>query len=238
VYDDADHSSSHSASGGDDLSVTVDGENYDLHADYDVDKDGHNDTAVVQTDNGGAIAFTDADGDGDADVAVEVDDHGNVVGAARYDESSGQWIAVDPKSGHETGGGHQPSAGGTQQTGSHSGDHSSTSTSGSNGSSSSHGEQISVDVPGEAQDRSAGEATVDVDHDGKDDTAVVTASDGTVMAFTDVDGDGKADVLTMIDTDGSVTVSQHTGEDEWTEVESGHVDSSGNYTPDSGSHRG
>jgi hypothetical protein len=39
-------------------------------------------------------------------------------------------------------------------------------------------------------------------------------------------------VVTIIETDGDVVIGQHTGEDEWTDVETGHVDSQGNYTPD------
>jgi hypothetical protein len=58
------------------------------------------------------------------------------------------------------------------------------------------------------------------------------------MAFTDEDGDGEADVVTIIDANGDVTIGQHTGEDEWTDVEKGHVDAQGNYTPDSTSSRG
>jgi hypothetical protein len=237
VYDDSDHQDSGSTSGHDEMSVTVDGEQYEVHEDYDVNHDGHNDTAVVQTDDGGAVAFTDADGDGKADVAVEVDDHGNVVGAARYDESSGQWVAVDPHSGQATGGDTNPS--GTQ--GSSVDDHNTGSGTGSGSSSSSHGsggEEITVDVPGQTQDSDVGQATVDMNHDGTNDTVVQKESDGTVMAYTDVDGDGKADMVTIIDSHGDVTIGEHTGEDEWTDVEHGHVDSSGNYTPDSTSSRG
>jgi uncharacterized protein DUF6802 len=233
VYDDSDHQDSGSTSSHDEMSVTVDGEQYEVHEDYDVNHDGHNDTAVVQTDDGGAVAFTDADGDGKADVAVEVDDHGNVVGAARYDESSGEWVAVDPKTGEETGSGsgtHSSSADNSNDSGSSSSSHGSGSGSG--------GEDIHVDVPDQKEDTDVGRATVDMNHDGTNDTVVEKEDDGSVIAFTDTDGDGEADMVTIIDANGDVTIGQHTGEDEWTDVEHGHVDSSGNYTPDSTSSRG
>ncbi|TCO64758.1 DUF6802 family protein [Actinocrispum wychmicini] len=238
MYDDTTDHSSTTHGGTDELTVNVDGEQYEVQENYDLDHDGHNDTAVVQTDDGHQVAFSDTDHDGTADVAVEVDDHGNVVGAARYDEQSGEWVAVDPKTGQEAGGGStgghstgasdHHSTGGTG-TGSHS--------SGSGSSSGGDGEDITVDVPGQSQDVDAGHATLDINHDGVKDTVVEKESDGTTIAFTDVDGDGKADVVTIIDPTGDVTIGQHTGEDEWTDVEHGHVDSRGNYTPDSTSSR-
>jgi hypothetical protein len=62
---------------------------------------------------------------------------------------------------------------------------------------------------------------------------VVTDADGTTYAFTDSDGDGEADEAVIIESDGDVTVAEHTGEDEWTTTEEGHIDSSGEYVPDS-----
>jgi hypothetical protein len=237
VYDDSDHAStSHSGHDGE-MTVNVDGEQYEVHEDYDLDHDGTNETAVIQTDDGGAVAFSDSNHDGTADVAVEVDDHGNVVGAARYDEHTGEWVAVDPKTGQETGGDSHMAGAGSHSTsaGDHT-DHSTGSGSGSgSGSSSSHsggGEEITADIPDQKDDADVGQATVDSNHDGKADTAVVHNDDGSTMAFTDVDGDGKADEVTIIEANGDVTIGQHTGADEWTDVEHGHVDSHGNYTPD------
>jgi hypothetical protein len=63
----------------------------------------------------------------------------------------------------------------------------------------------------------------------------VTDTDGTTYAFTDTDGDGQADEAVVIEADGDVTVAQHTGDDEWTTEETGHIDEQGNYTPDSSS---
>ncbi|RSM84575.1 hypothetical protein DMH04_20920 [Kibdelosporangium aridum] len=211
VYEDADQDNTNSGHG-DEMTVTVDGEQYELDTEFDLNKDGTNDTAIVTTDDGGQVAFTDSDKDGDADVAVQLDEAGNVVGAARYDEASGEWVPVDPKTGEATG----------QES----------SNSGAGAPASAAGDII-VDVPDEAEDMSAGAATVDMNHDGKNDTAVVQSEDGDVYAFTDADGDGEADQMTVIESDGSVTISQHTGEDEWAEVEKGHLDSQGNYVPDS-----
>ncbi|ONI72881.1 hypothetical protein ALI144C_43615 [Actinosynnema sp. ALI-1.44] len=210
--DDSSQDHTNNSGHGDEMTVTVDGEQYEVEADYDLNKDGDNDTAIITGDDGSKVAFTDVDNDGDADVAVEMDEQGNVTGAARYDEASGEWVPVDPKSG---GGDDHQSTGSTA------------------GQSSSASGDIKVDVPGESQDKSAGPATVDMNQDGKNDTAVVKTDDGDTIGFTDRDGDGEADQMTVIESDGSVTISQHTGEDEWTEVEKGHVDSSGNYVPDS-----
>jgi hypothetical protein len=225
VYDDSDQEATTAGTSGDDtLSVSVEGEEYELEAEYDINKDGDNDTALVQTDSGGAVAFTDVDKDGDADVAVELDDKGNVVGAARFDEASGQWVAVDPNTGQATGGSGNP-------TGSPTGDTHQAGTGSSRG-----GGEIMVDLP-DQDDVSAGAATVDLNNDGTNDTAVIQADDGGVMAFTDIDGDGEADMMTVVEADGDVVVSQHSGEDEWTEVERGHIDEKGNFTPESGSRR-
>ncbi|CAM3923089.1 DUF6802 domain-containing protein [Kibdelosporangium persicum] len=217
MYDDADQDNTTSAGHGDEMTVTVDGEQYELETEFDLNKDGDNDTAIVTADDGSQVAFTDSDNDGDADVAVELDDKGNVVGAARYDSASGEWVPIDPKTGEATtgsgGAGHESGAG-------------------SGGPASAAGEDITVDVPDEAEDMSAGAATVDMNKDGKNDTAVVQSEDGDLYAFTDADGDGEADQMTVIESDGSVTISQHTGEDEWAEVEKGHLDSQGNYVPD------
>jgi hypothetical protein len=211
VYDDTDQNASAGTGHDDQMTVTVDGEQYELTTDYDINKDGDNDTAIVQTDDGGQVAFTDSDNDGDADTAIELDDKGNVVGAARYDDARGEWVAVDPKTGNPT---------------------DSTTAQNTGNETTSSGQDITVDVPEESEDMSAGAATVDMDRDGKNDTAVVKSEDGDVFAFTDTDGDGDADQMTVIESDGNVTISQHTGEDEWAEVESGHLDSQGNYVPD------
>lgn len=232
MYDDTTDHATGSSSHDDEMTVTVQGEDYEVHENYDLDHDGHNDTAVIQTDDGGAVAFTDSDHDGHADVAVEVDDHGNVVGAARYDEGTGEWVAVDPKTGQETGDHGDPTGGHTSQTSDHHGSGTGSASGSGSGSGSHPDGDIMVDAPSQKEDVDAGKATVDMNHDGKNDTAVQTRDDGTVVGYTDTDGDGKADVITIIEADGDVTIGEHTGEDQWTDVEHGHIDSQGNYTPD------
>ncbi|MBK0865213.1 hypothetical protein INP57_00135 [Saccharopolyspora sp. HNM0986] len=78
-------------------------------------------------------------------------------------------------------------------------------------------------------DRPIGPATEDTDNDGNPDTAVVTTGTATLLA-TDVDGDGSADQLVEIGDAGEVTITQHTGDGQWTLVEQGHLDHNGRYT--------
>lgn len=184
------------------LKVTVEDEEYTAEATYDLNDDGIDESAVVETDDGGHLAFSDTDGDGDADLMSTFDKDGELVGQARFDERSGEWITVDPGDDH------------TQQTNSNA------------------GRTITVDVEG-GPDQNVGPATEDTDGDGRADTAVVKDGDGDTWLFTDSDGDGKADIATEITAAGEVTMSKHTGDDEWTEVEHGKIDSTGKYVPDS-----
>ncbi|HEV7981035.1 DUF6802 family protein [Amycolatopsis sp.] len=87
---------------------------------------------------------------------------------------------------------------------------------------------IHADMP--KGDVEVGPATIDTDHDGKNDTAVVQTKDGGTIAFTDSDGDGQADVAVEIDASGNATTYEHTGKGEWTEQPSGLV---GEVAPDS-----
>ncbi|PPK68000.1 hypothetical protein V5P93_007348 [Actinokineospora auranticolor] len=215
--------------GHDELTVEIGGDTYEVTENYDYDGDGHNDTVVVQTEDGFA-AFTDTDGDGQADTAVTLDEQGNVTGAAEYDEASSQWTAADPNSVEN------PSGDGADNGGGHSGHTGSTDTAdGPDSTPVDHndggGNQITVDNQG--GDINAGEAQYDVDGDGKNDTAVVTDEQGNTYAFTDVDGDGSADQAVVVEADGDVTVAQHTGDDEWTAVETGHINADGTYESDS-----
>jgi hypothetical protein len=89
---------------------------------------------------------------------------------------------------------------------------------------------MTVDLPGD--DVSAGPATYDTDADGEPDTAVVTDADGTTYVFTDVDGDGEADEAAVVTEDGDVTIATHTGDDEWTVVDEGHLNPDGSYESD------
>jgi hypothetical protein len=83
------------------LKVTVEDEEYTADVTFDLDHDGVNDSAVVETDDGGHLAFTDSDGDGDADLMSTFDKDGNLLSQARFEENSGEWVAVDPNDSHE-----------------------------------------------------------------------------------------------------------------------------------------
>jgi hypothetical protein len=97
----------------------------------------------------------------------------------------------------------------------------------------SSGEMITVDT--EHGEQNVGPATADTSNSGHADTAVVTDEQGNTWMYTDSDGDGKADYSMEIATDGQVTISEHTGEHQWTQIEHGHIDKDGNYQKDSGS---
>jgi hypothetical protein len=216
--------------GQDELTVEVDGQDYEVEENYDMDGDGANDTAVVETDDG-IMAYADTDGDGTADVAVQYDDQGNVVAGAEYDATTGEWHeeSVDTLP-TPTGDGADDSTGATDTDASDPTDASDTADTTDTDTTSAEGD-ISVDMPGEDVD--AGPATYDTDGDGTNDTAVVTDTDGTTYAFTDTDGDGSADQAVVIEADGDVTVAAHTGEDEWTVTEEGHINPDGTYESES-----
>ncbi|GAB1511399.1 DUF6802 family protein [Actinophytocola sp. KF-1] len=212
------------ATADDELTVEIDGEEYVVEENVDFDGDGANDTAVVATEDGGAIAFADTDGDGVADVAVEYDANGDIVVGAEYDETSGEWHEEDPEylptpagdgaDGDGSGAGSEDE--GTpvaEHTGYEAGE-----------------DDMTVDVPGE--DVNAGPATYDTDGDGENDTAVVNDADGTTYVFTDTDGDGQADEAAVVTPDGDVTIATHTGEDEWTVIDEGHLNPDGSYESD------
>jgi len=204
------------------LEVEIDGETYTVEETYDMDEDGANDTAVVETGDGGVVAYADTDHDGTADVAVEYDADGNPVAAAEYDDTTGEWTAADVEDlPPATGDGADDADGSSTDTT----DTTDTDTTGT----STDGESITVDME---QDVDAGPATYDTDGDGTNDTAVVTDADGTTYAFTDADGDGVADQAVVIEADGDVTVAEHTGEDEWTTTETGEINAEGEYVPD------
>lgn len=251
-YDHIEDFADGASSGDDELTVEIEGEEYVVEENADFDGDGHNDTAVVTTEDGGAIAFADTDGDGVADVAVEYDANGDIVVGAEYDESTGEWQEEDVESlptptgdGADDGSGGSGDSydedtddsvdtGGTSPTSADDDDENYADTEDTDGVSDADYEagsdDMTVDVPGE--DVNAGPATYDTDHDGENDTAVVTGTDGTTYVFTDVDGDGEADEAAVVTTDGDVTIATHTDDDEWTVVDEGRLDSDGNYESD------
>jgi uncharacterized protein DUF6802 len=214
--------------GEDELIVDVGGAEYVVEENVDFDGDGANDTAVVATEDGGSIAFADTDGDGVADVAVQFDANGDVVAGADYDEATGEWNeedvnALPAPSGAGADGGVAANPGGSGD------DEFDDSDPGATGYQAGE-DDMRVDVPGE--DVNAGPATYDTDGDGYADTAVVAGQDGTTYVLTDVDGDGEVDEAAVIEADGDVTVASHTGDDEWTVVDEGHLDADGTYVSD------
>ncbi len=199
---------------GPELTVTVDGEDYQAEVTADLDSDGVDDTVIVETDDG-AIAFTDTDSDGQADLMTQLDADGDIVGQARFDEANGDWVQVDPSDRVESGVG---GIGGI-------GDDPAGQTAGNSSDS------ITVDTPdGEVE---VGAPTHDTDADGVNDTVVVKDSEGDTLIFTDADQDGDADFATEITGDGHVTVSENTGDGDWNVVERGHLDDHGQYQRDS-----
>lgn len=90
----------------------------------------------------------------------------------------------------------------------------------------------SMTVDTDHGEQNVGPATADTTGSGHNDTAVVTDADGNTVLYTDTDGDGKADYAMEIGGDGQVTISEHTGEHQWTEIEHGHLDGSGQYQKD------
>jgi hypothetical protein len=248
-YDHIEDFADGASSGDDELTVDIGGEEYVVEENVDFDGDGHNDTAVVTTEDGGAIAFADTDGDGVADVAVEYDANGDIVVGAEYDESTGEWQEEDVENlptptgdGADDGSGSSSDdssedsddTGGTSPTSADDDDEAYADTEDSDEVADADYEagsdDMTVDVPGE--DVNAGPATYDTDHDGENDTAVVTGTDGTTYVFTDVDGDGEADEAAVVTPDGDVTIATHTDDDEWTVVDEGRLDSDGNYESD------
>ncbi|WP_199429000.1 DUF6802 family protein [Qaidamihabitans albus] len=173
----------------DEMTVTVEGEEYSADVNFDIDDDGVEDTAVIEHADGSGQAFVDNDGDGAADEYIQLDAEGNVLAHAEYDEASGDWVSVEPGGTGTESPGTETGAGGT----------------------------ITADMPnGEVE---VGPATVDTNEDGVNDTAVVEDADGNTIAFTDVNGDGDADVAVIIDSNGDSTVYEHTGDGEWTEAD-------------------
>ncbi|MEV6448749.1 hypothetical protein [Amycolatopsis sp. NPDC051716] len=180
------------ASSPDAMHVHVDGQEYQAEVNYDVNEDGVNDTAIIEHDDGSAQAFIDTNHDGEADHYAVLDENGKVVEQAVYDEASGQWVHDGAGSGHDDSG---------------------------TGRDDSSGGHIHADLPDGEVD--AGVATIDTDHDGHNDTAIVETKSGGTIAFTDKDGDGEADIAVQTESDGTTTTFEHAGPGQWTEVSSG-----------------
>ena len=80
--------------GGEDMTITVEGQEYSAEINHDINDDGVADTAVIERSDGSVQAFVDEDGDGDADEYVKLDSDGNVLSEAQYDDSTGEWVST------------------------------------------------------------------------------------------------------------------------------------------------
>jgi hypothetical protein len=176
------------------MEISVDGHNYTASENFDLNHDGHNDTVRLDNEDGTITEYVDTDGDGHADEYVHTDTNGNVVERAKFDASTGEWVA-DGRGG----------SGSDHHTGSQAG----------------HQGDITVDMHDGTVD--VGHATVDSNHDGTADTAVVTDDQGNTRMFTDTNGDGSADVQTIITPEGDAHTYEHTGPGQWTETTSSGV---------------
>lgn len=189
-----------------DVTVTVEGHEYEVEKNMDIDSDGHVDTAIIQNGDGTRSAYIDEDADGDADVYLEADEQGNTVAEARFDAASGEWIAVDNGSG-------QPTPTDTPT----SGDTPGPDKPGSD-------KPMTADMP--AGEITVGPATIDTDEDGVNDTAVTKDDDGTTYYFTDVNGDGAADYALVVEDDGTTAALKHTGDGQWERADAGTTQTS------------
>jgi hypothetical protein len=174
------------------MEISVDGHSYTAEENLDLNHDGENDAVRLDNQDGTITAYVDTDGDGHADEYVHTDADGNVVAMAKFDASTGAWVADN---GH--------SSGPADHTGSQAG----------------HQSEITADMQDGTVD--IGQATVDSNNDGTADTAVVNDDQGNTRMSTDTDGDGSADVQTIITPDGESHTYEHTGPGEWTETTSG-----------------
>lgn len=90
----------------DDMTITVEGEEYSAEVNYDMSDDGIDDTAVIERSDGSYQVFVDEDGDGEADVYGKFDENGNLVAEAQYDDVDGTWVAAGD--GGDVGGSDEP----------------------------------------------------------------------------------------------------------------------------------
>jgi hypothetical protein len=150
--------------------------------------------ADVHLPDGDTVQAIDTDHDGQADHAIIYDSSGNPIDAQHVDPSTGEWIddapggsgsggtdGTDPTDGTDSGATGQ-STGDTSETGSDD--------SGDTGSTDAVPPgHIEVEVNGQEM---VGTETIDVNHDGQADSAVMEA-DGKTYLLTDLNGDGRAD---------------------------------------------
>jgi hypothetical protein len=240
---------SQTSGGGEDISVTIQGQTYDVgHPTIDSDGNGSPDTAVVHGQDGSTLLVTDTNGDGTGDQVIEINADGSATVAVSdgngdwetvatgHVDSNGNLVIDQQTSGGTPGTPATPEAPGAPGTDTHGTDtHGTTDpTASANGGASGSGEDITVDVQGQTSD--VGPVTVDSDGNGTPDTAVVHGQDGSTLLVTDTNGDGTGDQIIQITADGQATVAVTDGNGDWETVATGHVDSSGNLVIDQQSH--
>lgn len=187
------------------MTVTVDGTEYTAELNADLDSDGASDTAVIDNADGSKSVYVDTDGDRDADQYAEVSSSGEVIAEAKFDEASGEWVALDPSAPAEPPSSTPPSDTPTSDT------PDDTSTAG--------GDVMTASLPsGEVE---VGPPTLDTNNDGVSDTSVAEDPDGNTFYFTDVNNDGEADYVVVVGADGSTQALEHQGGGEWSPVDPG-----------------
>lgn len=186
------------------MTVTVDGTEYAAELNADLDQDGTSDASVIDNADGTKSVFVDTDGDHAADQYAELSSTGEVVAEARFDESSGEWVALDPSAPSGP-----PESGTPEST--------PTDTPTTDDSSTAGGGVMTAELPsGEVE---VGPPTLDTNEDGVQDTSVAEDADGNTFYFTDVDNDGEADFVVVVGADGTTQALEHQGGGEWTQVE-------------------
>ncbi|HEX5496853.1 MAG TPA: hypothetical protein VFX70_20015 [Mycobacteriales bacterium] len=170
------------------IELDVDGRASEVGATIDTDDDGRADTAVLDSTDGHRIVLTDSDHDGVADHALLVDGRGQVVDSATFDRATNHWHdrGVPGPSARTTG---SDVAAGARSPGA-----------------SGSAERIEVDAAGQ---HAQVDATIDTNHDGRPDTAIVNGGAAGTAAVTDTNADGRADEAALLDGDGHVAIVAH-----------------------------
>jgi hypothetical protein len=191
------------------LQIDVDGHEFTEQENYSYTGGQVMDSYELTEANGDHLVYTDDHHSGTADLVTEYDEQGDVLRQAHFE--SGHWVSAGqddaPPANPDTSAASTGDGGGT-------------------------GQQIMVDTS--SGEHGVGPATVDTNHDGKPDTAVITDANGDTIMYTDANGDGQADVATEISPDGHVVIADHTGAHSWTDEQTGHLDGSGQYHQDGG----
>lgn len=84
------------------MEISVDGQTYSAEENLDLDHDGHNESVRLDNSDGTITAYVDSDGDGHADEYLHTDTGGNLVEMARFDPSTGDWVAGHGSTGSDS----------------------------------------------------------------------------------------------------------------------------------------